>query len=414
LRPWPHVRRWKQRIAILALCSTPALASVAHAQNTSDLMPALPQPPSGQRVALYPGQPAIQIEQPGAAGSSMTAPGGKTVSPGRTGYDIYDTTSISAGYDRPQTVMADQVPEIHTVVRGDTLWGISGYYFRNPWTWPRLWALNPTITNPHWIYPGDVVRLMAASAQVTPERKSEEPVIKNREPVRADGVFLRQTGFVDPDELKHAAKIVGSKEEKIFLSTLDEIYVEMNKERPLHVGERYTVYRVIDEVKHPVTNKKLGHMVEILGETEIRTVTDGHIARGKLIDSLDPIERGYFVGPLRRQFKLVDPTISAHNQVGVIVAALKPISYLSADNLIFIDKGKLDGVTLGNKFLVTRRGDGYREVLASGPLDDRRFPREVMAEAIIVDLRDHIATALVTHSTQEVYVGDQIEARAGH
>ncbi len=238
--------------------------------------------------------------------------------------------------------------------------------------------------------------------------------MRNKEPVRADGVFLRQTGFVDPDELKHAAKIVGSKEEKIFLSTLDEIYVEMNKERPLHVGERYTVYRVIDEVKHPVTHKKLGHMVEILGETEIRTVTDGHIARGKLIDSLDPIERGYFVGPLRRQFKLVDPTLSAHNQVAVIVAALKPISYLSAENLIFIDRGKLDGVALGNRFLVTRRGDGYRPVLATGPLDDRRFPREVMAEAIIVDLRDHISTAFVTHSTQEVYVGDQVEARAGH
>ncbi len=49
-----------------------------------------------------------------------------TLSSGTTG-----STSRSSG---------GLVPEFHTVNTGDTLWDISGYYFENPWYWPRVWA----------------------------------------------------------------------------------------------------------------------------------------------------------------------------------------------------------------------------------------------------------------------------------
>ena len=42
--------------------------------------------------------------------------------------------------------------------------------------------------------------------------------------------------------------------------------------------------------------------------------------------------------------------------------------------------------------MVTRRGDGYQPLLAKGPMDDRRFPRETIGEIVVVDLRDHLAT----------------------
>ena len=41
----------------------------------------------------------------------------------------------------------------YTVAEGDTLWDISGRILGRPDLWPQVWALNPQIHNPHWIYP---------------------------------------------------------------------------------------------------------------------------------------------------------------------------------------------------------------------------------------------------------------------
>ena len=51
------------------------------------------------------------------------------------------------------------VPDSYTVKHGDTLWAICDTYFQNPYQWPRIWSYNPQIQNPHWIYPGDQVKL---------------------------------------------------------------------------------------------------------------------------------------------------------------------------------------------------------------------------------------------------------------
>src|SRR4029079_15602888 len=121
--------------------------------------------------------------------------------------------------------------------------------------------LNPSITNPHWIYPGDLVRLRPAGEAPGPAPSSAIAPQRPKKTLRTDGILLRQTGFIEPDELKNAGKIIASKEEKILLGTLDEAYVEMNKSKPLRVGERYTIFRPLEDVTHPVskTQRRAAH-----------------------------------------------------------------------------------------------------------------------------------------------------------
>jgi len=410
------------------------LCADAQAQNASDLpstetqssSQGLPttqtqaEPPAnaGGPRAYYPGMPLPKA--PAAEGTTPGVKGGKEaerqglILGGEDRSDEYEG-GLSVAPGGPPAEM----PDTHTVQKGDTLWDLSARYYRNAWGWPKMWSYNPQITNPHWIYPGDTIRVTPpgggpAPAAAPKEAKSTLPT--SRIVGRAHsptGIFLRQNGFVEPGELAQAGKIVGSKEEKLMLGTLDEAYVQYKKERPFQVGERYTIYKPTAAVHHPLTGKYLGHMVEIFGEGEVRAVTDGKIARIALVDSLNPIERGFLVGPLKRQFKVVQPVTDKSDMQGIVVATLLPHELLGADNIVFIDRGKDDGVEIGNRFVVTRRGDGYQPLLSKGPMDDRRFPREVIGQIVVVDLRDHIATGFMTHSTVEARVGDRVEARRG-
>jgi len=47
----------------------------------------------------------------------------------------------------------------HIVVKGDTLWDIAAKYLENPFRYPELADLS-RIKDPHWIYPGDLIRIV--------------------------------------------------------------------------------------------------------------------------------------------------------------------------------------------------------------------------------------------------------------
>src|ERR1700741_5392781 len=48
--------------------------------------------------------------------------------------------------------LAENVPDRYVVVKGDTLWGISAKFLKDPWRWTDVWGLNKdAIKNPPWI-----------------------------------------------------------------------------------------------------------------------------------------------------------------------------------------------------------------------------------------------------------------------
>jgi hypothetical protein len=69
----------------------------------------------------------------------------------------------------------------HVVRKGDTLWEIAREYTNDPFRWRQVYELNTaTVRDPHWIYPGERLRLPGASADAT---AASAAVVFRKEPV---------------------------------------------------------------------------------------------------------------------------------------------------------------------------------------------------------------------------------------
>jgi hypothetical protein len=321
--------------------------------------------------------------------------------------------------------------DIHTVRKGDTLWGICDYYFRNPYQWPRVWSYNPQIQNPHWIYPGDLVKLRSGAQ--TPigdvvQPQGQQSMVDRRRQVVPDTIFLRDVGFIDDSDKDNWGEVAGAAVDKMFLTDTDEIYVRLGPDHDAKVGQELTIFRPLRAVKG-------GRLVQIQGTVRV----DGwdpktHIARGKIVETLDIIERGSRIGPIGRKFTVVPPQRNENEIKANIIASIYPHNFYGQNQVVFIDKGADDGLKPGNRMFVIRRGDDWRSSLASeaagtrialesdDPAETEKYPRytnssfpeEVIGEIRILVTKPHNSVCLVTRSTHEIERTDQAFMRKGY
>jgi hypothetical protein len=340
---------------------------------------------------------------------------------------------------------AGEPPYSHIVRRGDTLWGICGYYYQNPYQWPRVWSYNPQIRNPHWIYPGDEVRLHRDGERDASGRPGASPlagqhtgngttesIVDRRRQVPRGTVFLRDEGFVHDPADEIWGDVTGADADKMFLSDADKIYLHIDKGHDVHIGQELTLFR-------PRHSNAAGTIVQIEGTARIDSWdAQDRIARAKVVESLNVIERGAKVGPIVRSYEVVPPR---RNDVDVqdahILASLRPSEFFGQHSVVFIDKGSEAGLKEGNRLFVIRHGDAWRRSLvtpASGyrvsPDDDRpmpqmentpgsrndedKYPEAVVAELRVVATKKDTATCLVMEARSEIEPYDRAVARKGY
>jgi len=317
-------------------------------------------------------------------------------------------------------------PTEYQVQEGDTLWDLSKKFLNNPWYWPKIWSYNPEIENPNWIYPGSKVRFYpgagALPGEVEPAQPVEEPEeieapsevpsqqlfeaqgVSEQLAARLKGEFTLAPGrkFVTREEMKDSGVIAGSLEEVRMLSLKQRVYVKLNSSA--QPGQQFEIFKVVREIRHPITGSNLGYMTEILGTASVDRL-DAKMATAVIETAYNEINRGDHLGPVTSRPNNVESKPNTKKLKGYVVdTEFANMVMYGESYLVFIDLGSRDGVEIGNTFIVVRAGDGYTRQTAD-------FPDEDIGRLTVVDARDEVSTALVTFSTRELFPGDRIEMR---
>jgi LysM repeat protein len=228
--------------------------------------------------------------------------------------------------------------EIYTIKQGDTLWDISSKFLKDPFLWPKLWQRNPYITNPHWIYPGQPVRIVPAEELMkeVPKEAVKEPEMKKAEPPPAGekppvaeakpeakppevtpeikpaevkpveeipleerpGVFpeVRSAGFVGDINLRGIGIIIENRDGKNLLAEEDIVYMAFRTADPVNVGNKYTIFRGTRLITHPVTGRKIGRKYLITGIVQVID-QQGNFYTGKITEAFHAVEIGDMLRP---------------------------------------------------------------------------------------------------------------------
>ena len=448
---------WKPIALLLAL---PA-AALAQGQGPAAPLDAAKGAAQKQQAGIERNQQLVdqQLAEPqGAAAEPGEPPPGEE---GARGVDLNKAAEKLEGQaaepapaEAPAAAGAVPPPDTYTVKPGDTLWDLSGRFLNNPWYWPKVWSYNPEIVNPHWIYPGNVVRFYPSGEEgptrVEPVAPAAPPVLaeetapsapKELEDLSVGSIHkieqlgeedavavvgpykigqapkraspIRRDSFVTRRVLEDSGTISAAFEEKALLSSGDKIYARFRNPAPVKIGETYAIFRNEGPVIHPVTHELFGYKTLVLGNARV-TALDDRAATLIVQASYDPIERGDLLGPWTSQ--LIKPVVSRPNQASLdgVVIALHPnvLTGVAEYNVVYVDKGREDGVEEGNTFDVIRSGDLYGQPL-DRPLQDPTLPREVVGTVVVFDVKDHASSAYIRRSIIEVMVGDKLEMRPG-
>jgi LysM repeat protein len=257
-------------------------------------------------------------------------------------------------------------PDRHVVVKGDTLWGISGRFLKDPWQWPKVWRLNrDQIKNPHLIYPGDVIVLdtsgtspqlrlvretvvLQPGAVIEPLEKAAVPAI----PLNVIAPFLSQPLIIEKDQLEDSPRIVAGHESRVVLSPGTRIYINEIKEGD---GLNWFVYRPEGNMIDPDTKEVLG--VEALYLGDARITKYGEPASGEIVRAKEEIFTRDRLVPtgdeVETSFVPHAPEKDIH---GRIINIYGGVAEAGPESIVSISRGLADGIEVGHVLAINRYG----------------------------------------------------------
>lgn len=299
------------------------------------------------------------------------------------------------------------------VLGGENLWSISRKTLGSPWYWPKIWAANLDITNPHEI---EIGRLLAYYRGGETEPPITIPLIRLIPAGGGKSTTLENDTFLN-NELKNRfrppvlivtdddaifGEIRGSYTHRNILYVHENIYVEPYEDAKIKQGQRFAVVRKEKTLRDGTLlgGRTLGELARVVGEVEILRVEE-ELCVAEVKELVSTMKRGDVLVALPPSYEvsgaLVEPPDDL--QAKIIQGDESEYSIMGQGQIVLINRGTDDGMQPSFKFRVLRDHDpvtrNQNDVLA-----------DYKGEVRIVATSKSASVGFVIRNDEPIMIGD--------
>ena len=326
----------------------------------------------------------------------------------------------ASGLAQAAVQLKDGHPDRYTVVKGDTLWDISGKFLSQPWKWPEIWHANPQVENPHLIYPGDQLTLVYVDGQprlmlnrgesrgtikLSPQIRSTPmaeaiPAI----PLEAINSFLLSNRIVDkPEQFLGAPYIVAGNAERVVSGAGDRVYARgsFNQAAPA-----YGIFRQGKTYTDPETKEFLGINADDIGSGQI-VAEEGDVGTMELTRSTQEVRLGdrLFATEERAINSTFMPSEPEGEINGVILDVPRGVTQIGQFDVVTINKGARDGLKEGNVLAIYKTGETVRDRITG---DSVKIPDERSGLLMVFRTYEKLSYGLVLGASRSLELMDKV------
>jgi LysM repeat protein len=315
----------------------------------------------------------------------------------------------------------------HAVQKGDTLWDLSGGYLNDPLLWPKIWKINPGIANPHWIKPGQIVKIpgmkkasargISANSGIGPidsgssalaraglASSSEPlPIVVVKKDVSSAGQQAKSVLVADPaqyydrgigmvtNDIPNGGTVLRTEQGWQGAGLGETILISAPGAQ---VGQQFGVYRDMGKVE-PLSyfSASPGHLLADVGIVEV-VVSDATRQQAVIRRAYAELRTDDVLGPLPARPVVAARSAPMASVTGAVVAFHFMRQFAGPDDILYLNIGADQGLAPGDLLSVT--GEDKTEGRNSG-------------EIMILRVSATTAAAVVTkRSGHEVRRGDVV------